>query len=56
MYMNQDCLVSVIIPVYNEKSYIKESLDSIIHQQYQNLEIITNNSHTQNGIRSLKTQ
>lgn len=33
-------LVSVIIPVYNVKSYLSESLNSIINQSYKNLEII----------------
>ena len=33
-------LVSVIIPIYNVESYLKECLDSIINQSYQHLEII----------------
>ena len=33
-------LISVIIPVYNVEPYIFQCLDSIIHQTYQNLEII----------------
>lgn len=32
--------VSVIIPVYNTEMYLKECLDSIIRQSYENLEII----------------
>ncbi|MEY8392144.1 glycosyltransferase family 2 protein [Lachnospiraceae bacterium] len=32
--------LSVIVPVYNVEPYIKRCLDSIIHQTYQNLEII----------------
>ena len=32
--------VSVIIPVYNVKEYIKECLDSVINQTYANIEII----------------
>lgn len=34
------CLVSVIIPVYNVEPYLREALDSVIHQTYSNLEII----------------
>ena len=33
-------LVSIIIPVYNKASYIKETLDSALNQIYPNTEII----------------
>ncbi|MBR3739393.1 MAG: glycosyltransferase family 2 protein [Clostridia bacterium] len=33
-------LVTVIIPVYNGKKYLSEALRSVIHQSYQNLEIL----------------
>jgi glycosyltransferase involved in cell wall biosynthesis len=33
-------LISVIIPVYNVEEYLKECLDSVINQTYNNLEII----------------
>lgn len=33
-------LISVIVPVYNVEPYIRQCLDSIISQTYQNLEII----------------
>ena len=33
-------LISVIVPVYNVEPYIRQCLDSIINQTYQNLEII----------------
>lgn len=33
-------LVSVIIPVFNTRPYLVEALDSIVHQTYENLEII----------------
>lgn len=36
----EEKLISVIIPVYNVEAYLKECLDSIIHQTYKNLEII----------------
>lgn len=33
-------MISVIIPVYNVAPYLREALDSILHQTYQDLEII----------------
>jgi len=33
-------LISVIVPVYNVEAYLRECVDSIIHQTYTNLEII----------------
>ena len=36
----QTPLVSIIVPIYNVAPYLKECLDSIIHQSYENLDII----------------
>lgn len=38
--MRCDCLVSVIIPVYNVRPFLKESIESVLNQTYKNLEII----------------
>ena len=38
--MNNQALVSVLIPVYNSEHYIKEAIQSILNQTYQKLEII----------------
>lgn len=38
--MANDNLVSVIVPVYNVKSYLEECFESICYQSYQNIEII----------------
>lgn len=32
--------ISLIVPVYNTESYLKRCVDSLLHQKYQNLEII----------------
>ena len=38
--MEQDILVSVIVPVYNVEKYLARCVDSILAQTYRNLEII----------------
>lgn len=38
--MNQNCLVSIIVPVYNVKDYLGECVDSIIAQDYSNIEVL----------------
>lgn len=40
MKSNQDDLVSVIIPFYNEKFYFEECIQSVLDQTYKNIEII----------------
>ena len=35
-----DCLVSVIVPIYNVEKYLNKCIESIINQTYKNLEII----------------
>ncbi len=38
--MDQDILISVIVPVYNVQEYLPRCVDSILAQTYENLEII----------------
>ncbi|MEE3427346.1 MAG: glycosyltransferase family 2 protein [Ruminococcus sp.] len=38
--MNEQKLLSVVIPVYNVEKYLKEALDSVVNQTYKNLQII----------------
>lgn len=47
--------VSVIIPVYNSEKFLKETLESIIHQTYSDVEIIAiNDGSTDNSLEILK--
>lgn len=38
--MKQNDLISVLVPVYNVEKYVKEAIQSLLNQTYQNLEII----------------
>ena len=40
MNVQSSPLVNVIIPVYNVSAYVREAIDSVINQTYENLEII----------------
>ena len=33
-------LVSVIIPVYNGEHFVEQTIESVLHQTYQNMEVI----------------
>ena len=35
-----DELISIVIPIYNVEKYLKNCVDSVCNQTYQNLEII----------------
>ena len=38
--MNNDSLISVIVPVYNVEMFVDQCIDSIVKQTYTNLEIL----------------
>ena len=42
-------LISVIIPIYNVEKYLSKCLDSVINQDYENLEIILVNDGTRDN-------
>ena len=41
--------ISVIVPVYNVETYLRQCLDSILRQTYQNLEILVINDGSTDG-------
>lgn len=40
MQNRSDCLVSIIVPMYNVEAYLPECLNSILNQSYANIEVI----------------
>lgn len=44
--MKNDCLISVIIPVYNAEKYISQTLESVAKQTYTNIEIVIVNDNS----------
>lgn len=44
--MKENELISIIIPVYNCEKYIRKCLESILHQSYQNFEVLIIDNHS----------
>lgn len=42
-------LVTVAIPTYNRKKFLKETLDSIVCQDYSNFEVFISDNHSEDG-------
>ena len=50
--MNDDIVISIIVPIYNTEKYLNECVDSIINQTYKNIEIIlVNDGSTDNCLK-----
>jgi len=55
-YKNREPLVSIITPSFNQGNYIKETIDSVITQDYYNIEyIVVDGGSTDNTINILKS-
>lgn len=56
MKKNNNPLVSVIVPAYNHEKYIKETINGIIKQTYQNIELlILDDGSTDNTLAEVET-
>lgn len=52
---NDAPVISIVIPIYNVEKYLEECLDSIINQEYENLEIIcVNDGSTDNSLQIIR--
>ncbi|GGF68924.1 glycosyltransferase family 2 protein [Wenyingzhuangia marina] len=49
-------LVSIITPCYNSESFIKNTIESVLHQSYKNWEmLITDDGSTDNSVKIIET-
>ena len=52
---NMDILFSIIVPVYNLDSCIKQNIQSLLNQTYKNIEIIiVDDASTDNSIKEIE--
>lgn len=50
---NKEPLITVIIPVYNGEKYIDKCINSVLNQQYQNIELILINDGSDDGSKEI---
>lgn len=46
-------LISVFIPYYNDEKFLKESIESVLNQTYENFELILLNHNSQDSSREI---
>ena len=56
MFSNQKSKISIILPTFNSENYVKNTLQSILKQNYKNYElIIIDNTSTDNTINIINS-
>ncbi|EFK97736.1 hypothetical protein LDC_0208, partial [sediment metagenome] len=50
---NLDLLVAIVIPVFNGARYIREAIDSVLNQDYPNIELIVLDDGSRDGTRDI---
>jgi len=51
--MKQDVLISVIMPTYNQASYIAAAIESVLSQSYSNIELIVVDNFSSDGTKDV---
>ena len=51
--MKDNCLVTVVIPMFNAQKYIAETIDSVLNQTHKNFEIIIIDNHSTDKSREI---
>lgn len=46
-------LITIVLPVYNEELFLRETLESILAQDYQNVEILVSDNHSSDATASI---
>jgi glycosyltransferase involved in cell wall biosynthesis len=55
--VKKDPLISIVTPVFNQREYIKETIDSVLSQNYKNLEyIVVDGGSTDGTLKILRKQ
>lgn len=49
----EEDLVSIIVPVYNAEKFLKECIESILHQSYENIELILINDGSSDSSKKI---
>lgn len=45
--------IAIFLPIYNESKYIKKTIESILHQDYENYDLIISENHSNDGTADL---